>query len=758
MSARAFMAKSALRSRLTEDQLTKLVDYAMRRLQQLDGERAGSGWFSKREKFEKIAASDYDHRKSSDLLNQSIFDLSNMPMQIVRSVRRFLLARVSKDMFGSAPWFAAKPEGRLDAVLADEIQKHADWKFRAARFTEKAKTALGCVLDLGDVPVKTTWKVETDVSEREATVLCDSKGKPVLTPDGDYIFDSDETVPLSQLTAEQQGVDELGEEESSPEADAVVSFPSPGQQQTGAAENPQIAQMDAEGDAAQPDADALVFRKAPEIALQPDYQWLPHYIEETTRLYNGLDVATCEWRDVLYPMNAPALELGAECDFIAHRYQVPLKSLRPRFDPDWQDDKRADADLAAVVDLLKNSPGEPQTEAAKPKEAHGEAQANVTDEENPPVKCTECYFLYDCFGDGIPRRIFLVLNEDNQLHIHVDYLATISPRAQAPIHLPAVNRVPGRAYGRGLYEVYELAQDAIDRLLNSVLYRNKGNSDPVKIFNPHNTLEGKADPNLRIMPGKTLTSAQKGIQPQDILSFIEMPDLDTRTWQLMELFMQLIQVESGVTNANQGDLSSLPSNGTATGVNSLLESSSVLHFFVLEELRDGLTPQVRYAIELIYFKQDEDETYAYLEGEADAVLSLSQAQQLRNLPMNVEILLTRAKQQAQREAAFAAIPFGERFYTMLATNPDAAIRLRPLYVQAFRGLEIDNADTFFPSAQEIQALMEAAAAAAMQQQQAAATAQPNDTGAEASPEQQAEAAPALPVNVIASPEPVAPAA
>jgi len=171
--------------------------------------------------------------------------------------------------------------------------------------------------------------------------------------------------------------------------------------------------------------------------------------------------------------------------------------------------------------------------------------------------------------------------------------------------------------------------------------------------------------------------------------------------------MQLIQVESGVTNANQGDMSDLPSNNTATGVNSLLESSSVLHFDVLEDLRDGLTPPLGYAIELIYFRQDQDETYEYLEGDAGAVMTLAQASALSKLPMHVEILLTRSKRQELRDAALAAIPHGWNFWQAVQSDPQAALHMLPLYLQVFRALEIDNADSFFPKPADLQRAIEA---------------------------------------------------
>jgi hypothetical protein len=85
-------------------------------------------------------------------------------------------------------------------------------------------------------------------------------------------------------------------------------------------------------------------------------------------------------------------------------------------------------------------------------------------------------------------------------------------------------------------------------------------------------------------------------------------------------------------------------------------------------------------------------------------LQLKDARVLRKLPMNVEITLTRAKRQEQREGALAAIPVITGFDTLL---PETQMRSRPAHVQAVQGMGFDNADQFFKSKEEIaQAVMQ----------------------------------------------------
>ena len=75
------------------------------------------------------------------------------------------------------------------------------------------------------------------------------------------------------------------------------------------------------------------------------------------------------------------------------------------------------------------------------------------------------------------------------------------------------------------------------------------------------------------------------------------------------------------------------------------------------------------------------------------VMALSDARRLKNLPMNVEFLLTRTKRQEQRDAAMAAIPMGVQYGQL--PPPDQA-RMNDAFVQLFRALGFDDPERFFP--------------------------------------------------------------
>jgi hypothetical protein len=734
---------TALGRRLTTEQYEKLITAACARRKEVITAQECQEWTTRRERYERIAAGDHWYRLSCNGYNGAvpggpatagqIFDRINETLGIIQSVRRFLVARVCKDLFGSRPYFYVQPEGAVDQDLALKLQQHADWKLSLADYTTRMKEAVGIALDLGECPIKTTWDKEVDISERLATLLTDRKtSEPVLTADGDHIEDSDET------TGGDQATDEQG-----------------------------MPVMDEDGE---PVTNPISFAKAPEIQMDPaKHEWREHFVDEQTVLYQGLNIAACHWRDVHWPINAPSL---AKADFVSHTFDARWSALRAKYAPssyqpahstasgdqdtpprapedEDEDENENDQEIMRILDSIRSSSRAPKSHESLPRP--GEAEVMGGEVDDPIIQVCEVSYDYDCFEDGIVRRLWLVLLPEFDQCLFADFRANISPRAAKPIHLVTVNQVKHRAYGKGLHETYEKMANVADGLLCSILYKNKINSDPTKIWNPDRTNEGAANPTLVIEPGRTYSVKGSQWGPKDILACVEVPDLDDRTWKLMELFMQLIQVDSGVTNANQGDMTDLPSNTTATGVNSMLESSSVLHQYILEEIRDCLTPHLGYALELIYKMQDRNETFDYLEqdepaggqgsalspqatstspgslggqsgqsGQAsalspqaastspeglggqgsdqpsktiEAIMELSDAKKLNGLPMKVEFLLTRAKRQEQREAAMAAIPIGVQYGSL---PPKDQARMRDCFVQLFRALGFDQPEDFFP--------------------------------------------------------------
>lgn len=713
--------------------MKEMMTYALDRLKDLRTER-GELFHEKMEKFSAMAMSDFSGRLVDPLgvqvdpLRRSIFDRSNLSVQLPRNVVSFLHAKMDKDTFGSSPWLAVSPRGKKNPALAEQMQPHGEYKLEEAHWRDRARGAMKTVLDLGWVPVKTAWRIDEDISEEvESVLFSDQHGQPVTDERGDYLKPEDDT--------------EEGEPPAPPPSMPPAQAPAPeAAPDDEGAEPPGMADEQGEGEEAAPAAAPRFFSKAPHIPVPNGSNGLrfkDHLVQTRERMYAGLDFSPLYWKDVCWPTNAASMTLDDPgCDFISVTLAMTVEQIGQTYDPDGKNDE-----LQAMLERWRSG-GNELSEGSKPKPELKEPPVKQTDPKNPTIKVTECYFRRRVMPTGPESRCFMVVAESYpNAPIFVEYLKHMTPRAQAPVHLIAVNRVPGRAYGRGFYELFEMASNALDELLNQLLVRNEFHSNPEKYLDAR-AAETMKD-GIQIGPGTTNTIDGKGQPIRDLFHMIEMPDLDERTWQIFEFLIQLIQTESGVNDINQGNMSGLDQNNTATGVNNALESSSVIHTFRLEEVRSGLTPPLRFALELIYFKQDEDEPYDLLDGQDQAlqqlyqaeeiveegpqeapapqptapnqpgVMTYAQAQSLANVPLQVEILLSRAKRQEQRQAAFDAYPYVSTF---LKESPQDQKYLRPIVEQGLRNMDIRDSDDCLPTGAEIDAAIQA-------QQQAAAAGQ-----------------------------------
>jgi hypothetical protein len=633
--------RTALLARLTPEQKERLIEFAVIRAGEVN---AGmENWRAKLAKYERQADDDFSDRAGSPKASQSILDLGgNKSLNMVRGVARYMRGRCSGDISGGSPWFFAKAEGLEDEDLAEGMQKHFDFKLRQADYRRAIKDAIGAAIDLGTSIIKTTWKVVAEPYERLASVFLGPDGEPVLTPEGDYIEAEDESLSIG--------------------------------------EDGQSALYQPQG------ADAINQPLPPILgALQE------RLITEDNVKYRGLCGEQVSYKNFLAPRDVERLE---DADLVGHFYDRQLFDLKADYDPEGKDE-----DLAPIWDLLSAGQTQSRTgdKEAKRDETGG---ASAADDRNPWVKIHELRLRFAPFDDGVVRRVYLVINLETRSVIHADYLGNITPGGDLDMHPIVVNRVPGRWYGRGYYEVYEMLQEMIDGKLNAVLFRNSYNADPMKIADMDATEETQADGKIIITPGKVFRR-RKNMDPQaKVLEIIEIPDLDTRTWELMQLFMQILQQDSGVTAAAQGDPGALPSVSTATGTNAILASGSTMHQLVIDELRDGLEPELAYAMRLLYSRQDRDETYSYMQGgrSVKKLLALSHARKLRGLYLHVTLTLTRIKNQEMRQSALAAINSFVQYFTL---PPIAQISLRPLYMQAAKGFEFENADAIFPLPQPV---------------------------------------------------------
>lgn len=680
-----------------EDCCKKLVELVLQREKDVLGEMGD--FRTERTLAEEYMRNDFSARLGGP--DGDIFQLRNETMGLIRSGIGFIVARIQDDLFGSLPWFAAIPEGTNDTILAGKIYEHSAWKLREAKFQSHGEDVVERVLNFGEAILRTSWKTDVQTYHRLRSVLIGPDGEPVLTSTGDYAYEEDEWVegaetPNSKLqtpniqgegapdgmpahegaetpAVEQgEGGNDLETEEAG-EATAEESSVVANGMETEDAESP------AE-DAGEPTQGALVLVKDPTIIMGKGMHFEEMLIEESEVRYNGLDPQTIDWKNFRCSPSFADIE---DADFRGHVYEMRFSALKAKVrqasgveEADW------DAETVAMFDKIRNdttaSKDEARTEGPSPAGSGG-------DEMNPLIKCLDFEMEWDPEGEGNPRLLFgTVLMKSEQL-FYVEYGCNILPAGTSVYTVVAAYSLPGRWPGRGWWKLYDDVQRNADRIFNAILHRNEMNSNPMTGIHEDAIEEDVNDVVFR--PGGRVT-LQTGKTMKDFVDIMVMPNADAGSWQLLEFFMKLNQLETGVTSSAQGGLGDMPATSTATGIQSVLASGSTLHKRPARCIRDGLADALWKLLTLLYSNQDADETFNYGEGENAAVATLTR-EDVKNLRLNVRLTMTRFRQREVIEHSQQAIQVHTQYLALPESEKAGA---RPLYVELLRNLDIPGSD------------------------------------------------------------------
>ena len=176
---------------------------------------------------------------------------------------------------------------------------------------------------------------------------------------------------------------------------------------------------------------------------------------------------------------------------------------------------------------------------------------------------------------------------------------------------------------------------------------------------------------------------------EEALDYVTLPEVKGRNlFEIMEVFMQMMQLESGVINAMDQQASGLPSAKLATGVRSVDKSSSEMFSLFLETLEPSLTEVLQSAVKIVYANMNATEVFAVTEGNSRALLTLT-PEQVKNLEIKVKLLLTKAKSEQVLESSVQAANLTNQFYSL---QPQVQEKVAPLYIQALKSLNIEQAE------------------------------------------------------------------
>lgn len=552
------------------------------------------------------------------------FTLSNESLNVVAAMAEFASAQAEQDIFGGDPWFAAKPVGAADYQLADLIQKHLQWKLRDNRLVTSFCEGIQLSAFCGEVFTKASYSTLLDEYEEPVEVLM-SGGKPVLV-EGRMVSSS------VGLDAAQKAAAQVG-------ATGPFSWGEVYQSRT---------VITREG------SESVIMRHS-EVAFREDATEL---CLNQTSFYHLTEMTVAHARSLFKLSKVDAIRLALAAG--------------------WQQDK---AWLPGREDHILD---------ANP---HSDLNTNFGMEYedqllNSRVQLVEGWMRVDLFGDGKERSIYVVfppMHED--WLVYANYIGNLSPKATLPVFCHTWEKKAGRLYGKGFIEKYGSYQSYVDNLWNQVSFRNDMHANPITGMVPAKFRRDEDDPDIKLEPGLVL-ELNSDEKLNEAIQFLELPDLDSRSMELMQTAIQIMQLRSGITSASQGDMTGLPQNNTATGIRQLMSRAAVLLKKPIRNLRRSFNLEFSLHTKLIYSNMNVEEAFLVGEGENMELLSLK-PEQIRDLDIDVTLLLTQEQNQTKFESSQAAIA---AFQAWIMVPEIEKANARILFLQAIKALEFDQVD------------------------------------------------------------------
>lgn len=658
---------------LSREQEDKMVEYALNYIDNLELEMgrivqpAGPGTTSVPDETtfmgrrEKWTMRYYNHVEDRPMrANAELFKQSNITATLSQRIAMQMIARSNSFFFGTTPWYSCNFVGIEDKPLSERIDRHSKWKFEMTGLQATLEAATEFAFVRGEAVVKTIYQTKDRIFKRKGRVMFDAATQqPVLDSLGNFVFDRD------------AWENQMAPEPIPPEAIAS------GQ--------PVIPQMIPTG--------REVLRRDRRTLKPAMVSWQDGNWPMKNRIFEGPECKLVYFKDFLCPLSAPDIH---EAELICHLYDMPVMSLVQMFQrEDLKAQGAADSfdSLKKAVEAIRNLTGEGvdfKASAGQARSDHGE-QYNEGSPENPLCETAEVYLTYDADGDGMAEEIMLVLDRKNRFPLFYDYLDNVCVRGRRPFEVIRPKAIDGRWYGMGAMEYFEPEQEFIDLCLNRRNFR-MSQAGRVTFWNPSVTVEGQANPHLKLNNGKTYR-LREGFRAEDALGYVVLPEEGADLMELLNFFMQLMQLKSGIINAGDQEQSGMPTSETATGIRNVEKSGQEMFAQFLSTLRPGHRAALLANIRVLYYNLSQQEMFRFFDDgsgqEASGVIS---PEEVADLDFDVTILLTRVRTEQVLEMSAAARGLIVEFYNPVAIPPQVQPVVAPMYRDSLKALGYNNAD------------------------------------------------------------------
>lgn len=591
----------------------------------------------------------------------TIYSVSNLTAAFSQRVTMQAVARANNFFFGTDDWFDAEPTNNDgDTALEDRIDRHLGFKAREAKLLRVGEQLNEFSFVRGEAVSKTTYTVDEQRFKKLGNVLVNPDGTIYPDAEGNPIFDD--------ASWDVEMVPQDGGVVASP-ADVAMNGAPPVQTLA------PTGQMVLKSDGVTPQPAARQYANG----LWP--------VRTITR--EGAQSEIVYFKDFLCPLEAENVQ---KADIVLHLYAVPVMRLVEMF-------RREDLQAAGAKDLetmqkavamvrSMASGVNPQTAASMPRGDHGE-KGNTAPMTSPNTEIIEAWLTYDVDGDGVLEEIMIAIDRRTRFPVFYDYTANLTVNAKRPFNVVRPRAVDGRWYGIGHMEYLEPEQEAIDLFLNRHNYR-MSQAGRITWWNPHVTVEGRAQPRLALNFGKTYTLLE-GYKGEDLAGCIELPDDSASLMDMLNFFMQFGQLKSGVINAGDQQASGLPTSNTATGINDVAKSGQEMFSQYLNCLLEGQEDTLEAFVLTTYKNMNRAEVFRYFSGDT-AGLDHIEPDEVKNLKFIVRIRLTRQHTEKVLQTSAQATQLIKDF---MSFPPQYQAQVAPFYRQSYTALGYSNGDKLF---------------------------------------------------------------
>lgn len=593
-----------------------------------------------------------------------LYKESNVHLPISTRAVGQQIARANKSFFGTSPFFSVSGLSQDDEDFAKDVNAYARLQLDTlGGISASLQSAVELAFVQGETAVKTTRVKLTSYFESYRVIALDPAGQPIVAEDGDYIYKTDLFVEEEVPVVDASGL-QVPDEHGNP-------------------------QMQATG--------RMVLKRDLKTLQPASMDFKSVKINLAQILTDRVEARPIYFLDFLCPLNAPDVQ-SADC--VVHLYDSQVIQMADKYLRDSWGDAPPDDQLeriSALVHRVLPGSGEANTSLAgrnRPDQGEVTDQGTGRDRNEPLIGLAEVWLWFDPFGDGVQRSIMVLMDQTGRLPIHYDYTANLTEDGLRPIDVMRINPVVGRWHGQGNIERNYALQNQADLLLNRALFA-ESRAARVDFWNPANTIEGDANPNLALNWGATYR-LKNNKTAADTLSSVYLTNIkSTNLRNLLELILQMSQAMSAVSNVNDGAMAGLDTQKLATGIKNLERSGEEMFGQWLSHLQPDVEKILRRALKCLLSNLakvgEAGKLMRFFDRPTNRMVEID-PYRMRDLDLDIVLDLTTYKSQAILQQAQLGFTIMQTYLQVIAAPPEEAEKkLGPLMQQILQALEFKNA-------------------------------------------------------------------